>query len=391
MVYRIGVLLLAVLFVAGCSDETENDDTFVAGEILLTQDLQTLTAAEAGGLGAALGIEAAFGVEVLRIEYATTDANGEPTMASGALAIPVGAGPVPILSYQHGTIVRKSDAPSVSADGERALGNLMASVGYIVAMPDYLGLGTGPGLHPYVHSATQASATIDMLRAVRTYLGQESIETDGRILLTGISQGAHATLAAQQVMESQLSSEFEVAAVAALSGPYDISGAMYDIMVSEEPYDNAYYLPYVTLAYDEVYDLFESPSEYFAEPYAQTIPPLFDGQNGAGTINDAMPRVPSEALQPDLLAAVTSDENHPYRNVLRENDLYDGWTPQAPMRLYHCAGDDVVPISNTALAAERLAARGADVTFIDPIPTAGHDFLCFSLAYRDALPWIAGL
>jgi hypothetical protein len=37
------------------------------------------------------------------------------------------------------------------------------------AMPDYIGMGGSPGLHPYVHAASEATASIDMIRAAREF------------------------------------------------------------------------------------------------------------------------------------------------------------------------------------------------------------------------------
>ena len=37
-------------------------------------------------------------------------------------------------------------------------------------MPDYLGMGESPGLHPYVHGESEATATLDMIRAAREFI-----------------------------------------------------------------------------------------------------------------------------------------------------------------------------------------------------------------------------
>ena len=44
---------------------------------------------------------------------------------------------------------------------------IFAAFGYVVCAPDFVGLGDSPGVHPYVHAKTEASAAIDMLRAAR--------------------------------------------------------------------------------------------------------------------------------------------------------------------------------------------------------------------------------
>ena len=74
-------------------------------------------------------------------------------------------GPSPLLSYQHGTLIEKSRAPSQSGPDVIALS--LSADGYLTAVPDYLGLGASPGLHPYLHAALLATSIVDFLRAAR--------------------------------------------------------------------------------------------------------------------------------------------------------------------------------------------------------------------------------
>jgi len=83
-----------------------------------------------------------------------------------------------------------------------------------------------------------------------------------------------------------------------------------------------------------------------------------DGTNSSSQINAAMPSVVTNAFKPEVVAALQND-----RTTLAcgaaENDLHR-WTPQAPMRLYHCGGDqDVVP-ANSQVAYDSFRARGAN-------------------------------
>ena len=87
------------------------------------------------------GISADYPVDVFKLTYETFDARGQSTIASGAVCIPNGPATAPLASYQHGTVYLRSDAPSNSDADEQFLGVVFASLGYIVTMPDYLGLG----------------------------------------------------------------------------------------------------------------------------------------------------------------------------------------------------------------------------------------------------------
>jgi hypothetical protein len=77
-----------------------------------------------------------------------------------------------LASYQHGTVLNKEEVPSRFAGGEVIIGLSMATDGYAVCMPDYLGLGDSPGLHPYVHAETEARAVADLLVSSLTICDQ---------------------------------------------------------------------------------------------------------------------------------------------------------------------------------------------------------------------------
>ncbi len=89
------------------------------------------------------------------------------------------------------------------------MGILLASIGYIAVLPDYIGYGDSTNeLHPYVHAATLASATVDMNRAARKFLAGINRSTNGQFFLTGYSEGGYATLATQRLMQQSLATEF---------------------------------------------------------------------------------------------------------------------------------------------------------------------------------------
>ncbi|HPA35107.1 MAG TPA: hypothetical protein PLA16_02000, partial [Chitinophagales bacterium] len=69
--------------------------------------------------------------------------------------------------------------------------------------------------------------------------------------------------------------------------------------------------------------------------------------------------------------AIKNNPNHPVRLAAREYDLVDNWTPRAPMKLYHCTGDDNVYYDNAVYADSAFRSRGADVELLD-MGTANH-------------------
>ncbi len=330
-------------------------------------------------------IQARFPVTVYKVVYETVDTHDEVTIASGALLVPKSPTPVPLLSLQHGTVLVRTRVPS-SDEPQRLLGMVFATGGYIVSMPDLLGLGDSPGLHPYVHAKSSATAVVDMLRASSDFVVAEAIESTGQLFLIGYSQGGYTAMAAHRALETEHADEFTVTASAPMAGPYDLSGTMAEVMTSDQPHPAPYYLAYALIAYNEIYELHDSPSRFLKSPYDTTIPPMFDGTRSGIEINRELPEIPRDMLNPMELAAFEADPDHPFRQRLRENDLYD-WAPQAPIRMYHCSQDTHVSINNSEKALSRMLELGADVELVNPLPVGDH-FACAFFSLTLAKNWL---
>lgn len=144
-----------------------------------------------------------YDVKVYRIRYQTQD-KGELVDATGVVAMPDIDENItfPVISVLHGTVSGFNDlcAPSTdtSIEGEAAgTAVLLASFGYIIAAPDYLGLksfgGPSKELHPYLIAEPTAIAVLDMMRAARNLIslkGLKAVPGDNGII--GGSQGGHA-------------------------------------------------------------------------------------------------------------------------------------------------------------------------------------------------------
>ena len=315
----------------------------------------------------------AMAADAWKIVYQTIDPRGRPTRASALLVVPQGATKaLPLVSYQHGTIMLREDVPSRLND-EADLGLIMAASGYLTVLPDYLGLGDSPGFHPYHHAQSEASAVVDALRAARDSLAGKGATWNGQLFLTGYSQGGHATLAAQKELELRHTAEFPITASAPSAGAYDLSGTTTTDFLSSRVPPNPYYFPYLLAAYVEVYGLSASLAEWLRPPYDTTLPPLFNGQNDGSKINALLPTHPLDILKPEILEAFIQDPNHPLRRAARENDLHTGWIPKTKTRLYHCQGDLDVPPANSKVAFDTFKAAGSTVVeLVDPWPTANH-------------------
>src|SRR4051794_9944692 len=106
---------------------------------------------------------ARHGVRLYRLVYRTVDPYGRPTTASGLLVLPrTGSrSPLTTVSYAHGTQVFRGNAPSVTTDDwETAAPITYAAAGFATVAADYLGLGLGPGWHPWMHVPSEITASV---------------------------------------------------------------------------------------------------------------------------------------------------------------------------------------------------------------------------------------
>jgi hypothetical protein len=333
-------------------------------------------------------LTARYGVDCYKVIYETIDPLGGRTTASGGLFLPQQTGKNwPLCSFSHSTVTQTNDVPSVSLTQDAFAGVAFASAGYVSVVADLLGLGSSPGLHPYLHARSEATASVDMLRAARNYCASNGIGLNGQLFLAGYSEGGHTEMALHRELERYHTNEFTVTASAPMAGPYDMSGVELNDILSPRCPPNPYYAAYVLVAYQSVYSLEPSWTDLLVPPYDTTIPPLFNGNTSGSILNSNMPACKvSSILVPAVLSSLTNDPGSPLYQALRDNDLYR-WKPVAPVRLYHCSGDlDVLP-ANSQIAYSNFVAQGASqVQLIDPMPGADHSG-CVIPALTAAKAW----
>lgn len=308
--------------------------------------------------------QAKYNVTTFKITYNTTDIDGTPTVASGAVVVPVGSGcdTFSIITYAHGTVLEREDVPSRN-NQEATIAKIGASIGAVAVAPDYLGLGDNPGLHPYLHAESEATATIDAIRAARELLDTLGKSDNGEVFFTGYSQGGHAAMAAAKyVQDHNLFSEFNVIGAGPASGPYNLSGTQAEVLISDEPYSNPGYVCYLFFAMQRVYgNVYNSYDEILKAPYDTLIPPYFDGTYDMSTVNALLPDTISGYIQDSVLTNFKNDsigKTHPIWQFLTANDNYD-WAPQFPVEMYYCTKDEQVDYHNALVAEDSMNAKGA--------------------------------
>ena len=103
-----------------------------------------------------------------------------------------------------------------------------------------------------LHAESLIPGVIDLMRACRIYSSRHQITLDGRVFLTGYSEGGYATLVTQRKIELEYSQEFNLTAVAPMAGPYDLYGMMQTLFQTGE-YNHTAYIAYILTAYNNIY------------------------------------------------------------------------------------------------------------------------------------------
>ena len=300
MKYFLAVLIVIVLCSCNGGDGTTNNNGGVAGGLgrgglVSSTFMESMNSNEIQIEIDAIqdfNVTTVYDVKVYKLVYETVDIDGNAVNASGVVAVPQKNNlPSPLLSYQHGTIFLDCDAPSVLCQdkqyNERYFAIYYASQGYIVVAGDYLGYGdTNNTNHPYHHSDTLASATIDLLAAAKKYLLKNIIAFNNQLFLAGYSEGGYATLETQRTLEESYQSEFSVTASAPGAGAYDILGTAKDLLGtnSPTPLTNPAYVAFVLKAYDTIYN-WNAVSSIFQPQYNNIVNTVFDGTNNGDAIN----------------------------------------------------------------------------------------------------------
>ena len=214
---RLGCAAVVAAFLAACGSSSGPERGSLV-EPAADGLLAVLTAAQIDAATSGNGMQALTGparcdVEFVRLTYRTLGARGEdrlptgePIQVSGALLLPAGpcdADPAPLLAYARGTDVSR---PRTMADPQGAetflLAAMYAAQGYAVVATDYLGYAqSNYPFHPYLHADSEASAVIDSIRAARKAAEDLGAPLSGEVMLSGYSQGGHASMAAHRAIE----------------------------------------------------------------------------------------------------------------------------------------------------------------------------------------------
>lgn len=250
--------------------------------------------------GLASGGTVPCGIDVQYIKYGTVGGNGEATTASAAMMVPTGTnaaciGPRPIVLHAHGTAVERSynladftDANNPAYKEAQVLAALYAANGYIVVAPNYAGYDSSSlSYHPFMVAAQQSSDMLDALAAAKAALPTliAGTTTNGKVFLSGYSQGGFVALATHKAMITDPSTVAKLASLgltvkasAPMSGPYSLKAFGDQIVGGAVNASSTALLPMMITGYQKTYgNLYTDTSVVYESGYATGIESYFPG------------------------------------------------------------------------------------------------------------------
>ena len=330
-------------------------------------------------------------VRVVAINYRTPGVQGELANASGVMLVPGGAacaaGNYPLIAYAKGTDVQKPRTLANPADGETfLLAAMYAAQGYAVVATDYLGFAKSSySYHPYLHADSEATSVIDSIRAARRAATENlAVTLNGKVMVTGYSQGGHSSMATHREIERSHAGEINLVAGAHLAGPYNLSGS-FKLTTAIAGYQ--FFVPYLVTSWQKVYgNIYTSVSQAFKTPYStyiETLLPSPDKNYTTLVTSGALPGGPT--VTPDQArdlvfqsAFLTDSQTNPNNTLFQaaqRNDLL-GWNPKARTLLCGGAGDPTVPpaIHQKVAKADFDSRSITTVTSVDVDPAIQATF-----------------
>lgn len=296
-----------------------------------------------------------YAVASWRLEYTTIDADGREVRASGLVSVPQkpAGSASPVLSYQHGTIFRDEETPSMHAvAGEVAV--VLASLGYVVLAPDYVGFGVSRGTpHPYLLAAPTAAAVNDFITAATYWRALSGVQDNGQLFLAGYSEGGYATMAAHRELQATGSphlAQLRMAVVGA--GPYDVQttlDGLIDVVRDKQPLLGALINP----------------------GFLRYLGGSVQREVRRAVLGQLIPGDADVVYDTRFLDSFFADDT---RAIAQSSSVHD-WRPQVPVAMFHGRDDQTVPYASSVntLQAMRKQGVGDLVSLTDCQATpAGH-------------------
>ena len=295
-----------------------DEQTFRASELEALADLEDITPPR----------DLRYDSRTQVFSYRTQD-RGEVVEATALLAQPDTDDPdfepsAPLL-FLHGTVGFSDDcAPSASAEG-RLMASVLASMGYTIVAPDFIGLksmGEPTGfLHPYLVGQPTAVASLDALRGLYKMSDEDRSGHcyPHEYVSIGGSQGGHAALWVDR-LATTYAPELEHLGSVATVPPADLKAQAEKAL--EQPVNATANTIAFFGASASWYGLDDRLDELFVSPLDTSLPEMFAEECSFDEISDEYEEL-EDVFTPAVLEAVDDGDGlpDPWGCMLEDNGL----------------------------------------------------------------------
>lgn len=390
-------ILLLLISITGCKkdsktnipDVSDGKNFFVsATPVISLTKLELQAIASLNGYGSFNAL-LQYDVDYYKIIYNTTY-NGNTVQASGLLGIPKNMTTTPaLLSAQHGTMFRNSDAPSNFPIGFTGF-ELFASTGFVTLVPDYIGYGASKDIaHPYYDMQSSGLAVVDLIKAGKYYLQTQNKAINDKLFLVGYSEGGYVTMAAQKEIETNKAHNLTLTAAAEGAGGYDITGILAKVATVPTYPDPSFFGLFIR-SYNTTYGFNRPYTDYFMPAYAAKIPSLLDGTKTNAQINAELTTSPAALLNTTFYSNLTNSAGETAFKAKVALNSFPNWYPVSPTRMYHGTADEAVFLETSQTTYNKFIAAGSKQLTLTLIPNGTHETSVAPMML-DALPWLKSL
>ncbi len=322
--------------------------------------------------GRDLGVTLGHDVASYRLRYRTQD-RGARTDATGILAVPLPASTAsdvfPLMIYFHGSAgLNDSCAPSGGL-GDYLVSMALASMGYVVVTPDYLGLRSmgapSEELHAYVLGEPTAITSLDSARAARRLLPELDlgVTLNEQVVYFGGSQGGHASLFAARFAPYYAPDLLPLAVVASVP-PADIVAEL--VRATETRVDATVNTANVLPAWGDWYGL--DNSALLMPPLDTDIPLWLHEHCGIGGVpgSATLEEIFTAPFLASASAGFTGDD--PWSCAVRENSLPHTSVASLmsiPTLFVLSENDELVHTPAERLAFDTLCEQGMEMEYLE--------------------------
>lgn len=290
------------------------------------------------------------GLKGYKITYYTKNEKNVLVKATGLLMYPSVGFKLSTVVSDHGTTDSRHNVPS-NFKGALTAGFVVELSyvlnGYILMAPDYVGMGTGEGVHPYVDYPTEAGATVDFITAANKVLAQLNVKRYDEYFLAGYSQGAHAAMSTLKRLSISNPDNLKFKYAYMGDGPYDFSGVTLQKGVLEK---DVY--PFTAFLANVLHSCNNTGFKIYNNDISEVISAEYLDRYNYHVVQDNGgllwgPVVWRKLFTNSFIHDVTNNPNNKLRQCMKPKDVYD-WYNKTPMTLGHSTVDLAIPPENTS-------------------------------------------